>query len=245
MGLYHPECPRFVRDYLDSGVLASLIKTHGPEKPNARWSEYHGHKNLVLIAFCAMELGCTLPHGFLARLKSNYHRVGLCEVEREQIRRACDEYVDGKPYDFVSVGLVATACMIMNGDVQRPEPRPPGLESIPSEEATITTDEPTSKRRKLESKATTPAPVVDESDLIFPADTCANCGATQGHGTPDLQRCKGCKTTLYCFDGCQKWHWFRHRRHCKVDNEVEEPAKDESTDKDGNNLKEEVEKTTA
>lgn len=224
--------------------MAKLIKKHGPKKANSRWSEYQGHKDLVLIAYCAMELGCTMPPGFMERLKSNYHRVGLFGDEREQIRRACEEYVDGKPYEFVSLGLVETANMSMNGQTQRPEPRPPGLEPLPSQETAADAEKPAHKRRKVESKAV-PAPLVEEYCLYFPPDTCANCGATRGHGTPDLKRCKGCKNTLYCFEGCQKWHWFRHRRHCAVEEEDEESAEGESTDKNEESSKEEVEKTTA
>lgn len=191
-----------------------------------------------------MELGCTLPPGFQERLKSNYHRVGLWEDEREQMRRACDEYVDGKPYEFVSLGLLETANMRMDGEFQRPEPRPPGLEPLPPQEAGAADGQPAPKRLKVEPKAA-PAPIVEEFCLSFPPDTCANCGATQGHGTPDLKRCKGCKNTLYCFEGCQKWHWFRHRRHCAVEQEAEESAKGESTDKGGDAAKEEAEKATA
>lgn len=192
-----------------------------------------------------MELGCTLPPGFLPRLKSNYRRVGLLDEELEQVRRACEEYVDGKPYEFVSLGLFVTMLMTGEGGTQRPEPRPPGLEPIPSHEAATATEEPASKRRKVEPKPVAPAPVVEEYYLTFPAGTCANCGATQGHGTPDLKRCKGCKTTLYCFEGCQKWHWFRHRCHCKVDQKPEESAKNASTDEDEDASKEDVEETTA
>lgn len=191
-----------------------------------------------------MELGCTLPPGFLERLKSNYHRVGLYGDEIEQMRRACDEYVDGKPYEFVSLGLVETMMMSQNGHTQRPEPRPPGLEPLPSPEAAAADEQPAPKRRKVEPKAASALPV-EEYCLYFPPDTCANCGATGGHGTPDLKRCKGCKTTLYCFEGCQKWHWFRHRRHCAVEQEDEESAKSESIDKGGDVSKEETQKATA
>jgi hypothetical protein len=242
--LYHPRFPRLIRDYLNSGVLATLIKRHGPKNENSRWSEYRDHKDLVLIAYCAMELGCTFPPGFLARLKSNYHRVGLIGDEEEQIRRACDEYVEGKPYGFVSLGLVETAQMHMDGETQRPEPRPPGLEPITSVDAAITDEEPASKRRRMGDEAAAPTPIVEEYFLHFPAGTCANCGATEGHGSPDLKRCKGCKTTLYCFEGCQKWHWFRHRVHCIVNEEPNDCAKHESPDQGKDASKEAVKEVT-
>lgn len=239
--LHNPRFPRLVRDFLDSGVLANLIKHYGPKRSNSRWTE--NHKDLVLIAFCAMELGCTLPPGFLGRLKANYHRAGIFGDEREQIRRACDEYVDGKPYEFVSLGLVETAMMAMDGDSQRPEPRPPGLEPLPAQEINIDTTPPARKRRKTQYEPTS-TPIVEEYCLHFPADTCANCGATRGHETPDLKRCKGCKTTLYCFDGCQKWHWFRHRRHCTLAQKAEDSADGKSIANDAGDSKEESEEAT-
>lgn len=245
MGLYNPRFPRLIRDYLDPGVLASLIKSHGPNKANSRWSEYQDHKDLVLIAFCAMELGCTLPPGFLARLKANYRRVGLKGEELEQIRRGCEEYVDGKPFNFGSLGLLETANLSMDGETQRPEARPPGLEPIPAEETVTAAEEPVSKRRKVEPKAKTPVSIVEEFVLHFPTNTCANCGATRGHGTPELQRCKACKTTLYCFEGCQKWHWFRHRYDCKGVQMPEESDNHVSADEDGDASKEHVEAATA
>ncbi|KAH8782721.1 hypothetical protein F5883DRAFT_636998 [Diaporthe sp. PMI_573] len=153
-----------------------------------------------------MELGCTLPPGFLARLKSNYRHVCRFETEREQMRQACDD------------------------DTEEPETQPPGLEPIPPHETATNTEQPARKRRKVGKKAV-PVPIVEEYCLQFPPNTCANCGASQGHGTPDLKRCKGCKTTLYCFEGCQKWHRFHHRLKCEADQEAEESAKGESTDK--------------
>jgi len=205
---------------------------HGPEQEDSEWFDFFGHKNLALIAFCAMELGCTLPPGFLARLKSNYRHVCRFETEREQMRQACDEYVDGKPYHFVSVWLEAdkTGDSSTDSDVEEPETQPPGLEPIPPHETATNTEQPARMRRKVGKKAA-PAPIVEEYCLHFPPNTCANCGATRGHVTPDLKRCKGCKTTLYCFEGCQKWHGFHHRLQCEADQEAEGSAKGESTDK--------------
>ncbi|KAI3401530.1 hypothetical protein diail_10131, partial [Diaporthe ilicicola] len=242
----NPRFPRLVRDFLDSGVLAFLIDQYGRKRANSRWTE--SQHMLVLLAYCAMQLGCTLPRGFLRRLKSNYHRVGLYEGGNEQMRRACDEYIDGKPYEFTSVGLLDVANMSMHGDFQRPEPRPPGLEPIPAQETMSPLEESAHeesarKRRKVEPEVAS-TPVVEEFDFHFPADTCANCGATKGYGQPDLKRCKGCKTTLYCFEGCEKWHWFRHRRQCALDQKDEDSTEGKSADR-GEGLKDEPEQVTA
>lgn len=215
VGLYGPRFPHLIRDLLNSGLLSEIIQRYSPSK-RARWTESELY--LVLIAYCAMQLGCILPCGFVTKLKTNYRRVGLMDEGERQMRQACDEYVDGKPYEFASVGLIETMMMSSEGINDRPKPQAPGLQPINSGEPT--TDEPAPKRPKTESEAVHP-PIV-EFEFWFPPDKCANCGAAEGYCEPQLKRCKGCKDTLYCFEGCQNWHWFRHRRHCQ---EVQEQNK--------------------
>lgn len=183
--LPEPRFPRPVRDLLNSGLLAQLIETHDPKYRNKEWTD--DQSGLMLLAYCAMELGCKFPHGFLERLKSNYHRLNLWEGAQNQIRQACDEYVDGKPYSFLSLRLIRSKGESDPIGPKRLHYQPPGLESTP---------------------------ILEEHFLRFAPDTCANCGSTAGYKTPDLKRCAGCKTTLYCFEGCQKWHWIQHRFHC-------------------------------
>lgn len=223
-----------------------------PVKIRAAWTERQ--RELAVLAYCAMQLGCTLPPGFQARLMSKSTFIGLSFVGEYQIYKACEEYIDGKPFSFSSIDTRDTEKhtlrkkgISMDSDIgrhaQRPYSKPPGLESIPSEEPATADEQPPSKRRKVEAK-TDPAPIIEEHFLYFPSDTCANCGATRGHGTPDLKRCKGCKNALYCFEGCQRWHWPRHRHHCAVEHEDEE-HQGKSTDKIGDASKDAVDKTTA
>lgn len=225
-----------------------------PKNPKAAWTH---QRELAVITYCAMELGCTLPPGFQARLMSKSPLVGLSFVGEFQIYKACEDYIDGKPFSFSSIDTRDTEQhtlkkkgISMDSDLgrytQRPHHKPPGLDSIPSEEPGATDEQPPSKRRKVESKTDPepePEPDIEEYYLSFPPNTCANCGATQGHGTPDLKRCKGCKNTLYCFEGCQRWHWPRH--HCTVEQGDEQSAQGQSTDKNGDASVEEAEKTTA
>lgn len=167
-----------------------------------------------------MELGCTLPPGFQGLLKEKCCGVGLSPIGHNQMYRACEQYIDGKPFSFSSLDTrhieqaeLRERGMSMQGPIglhaQRRLPIPPGLEPLPSQEAAAATGQPAHERREVEAEASPPLPV--EEDLRrFPPNTCANCGATRGHGTPDLRRCKGCKITLYCFEGCQRWHLNKH-----------------------------------
>lgn len=215
--LYPCRFPRLVRDYLDSGVLADLITKHIPKKKGDGWIE------LIVLAYCAMELGCTLPPGFRDLLKGCWNP-DLSPVSHYQIYRACLEYVDGKPFSFSSLDTrfiqqttMRDLGISMDSDLgrraQRPPPTPPGLDPLPYEEAAAATEQPVLESVEVEAEASPPLPV-EEYRLRFPIDTCANCGATRGYGFPELRRCRGCKITLYCFDGCQRWHFERHQREC-------------------------------
>lgn len=184
--LPNPRFPRLVRDLLNNGLLVALLEEHYPENLEREWDFLDN--GVVAFACSAMELGCTLPRRFLELVKTNYHRLKLEGEAQNQIRQACDEYVNGKPYNFQSLRLIRTNGE-SGGSTRRLGHEPPGLEP--------------------ES-----APILEEHFLRFAPDTCANCGSTAGYKTPGLKRCAGCKTTLYCFEGCQKWHWIRHRLYC-------------------------------
>ncbi|KAG8627508.1 hypothetical protein KVT40_004991 [Elsinoe batatas] len=53
-----------------------------------------------------MELGCTLPDGFLADLEHNYLKFYIMAGAKEQIKKACKGYVNGKPYPFETLGVL-------------------------------------------------------------------------------------------------------------------------------------------
>lgn len=222
--------PCFIRAHLDSGVLAALIKKHTPETRREAWTEKH--KKVALLAYCAMELGCKLPPGFQSLLKVKCFDLDLPVVGYHQLYRACDEYIDGKPFSFSSLdtrrieedALKEETTEIQNLLAEKPPrrpPIPPGLEPLPSQEAAAATEQPSLKRRIVEGEASLLFPFA-EWFLRFPSDTCANCGSDRGHGTPELRRCRGCKTTLYCFEGCQRWHLSRGRHKCEVEQDDED-----------------------
>lgn len=227
--------PRLVRDYLDSGVLVDLIKKHIPKKKSDEWT------GLIVITYCAMELGCTLPPGFRDLLKKECWGPHLSAVGHHQIYRACEEYVDGKPFSFSSLDTRTIARITLREKgismdsklgrhTQRPPPTPPGLEPIPSQEAVAATDEPVYESIEVDDEFSPPLPV-EQYHFDFPIDTCANCGATRGYGTPELRRCKRCRITLYCFEGCQRWHLNRHKLECgysEDDEDEEESVSEES-----------------
>ncbi|KAI7779389.1 hypothetical protein LA080_000868 [Diaporthe eres] len=234
---HHHRFPRLIRDYLDSGVLADLIKKHSPKRHSDEWTE------LAMLIYCAMELGCTLPPGFKDFLKTKCWGSGLDPVGSCQIYGACEQYIDGKPFSFISLDtrLVEESMLPEMGirmdstiakHVRRRRPIPAGLEPLPAQQAAVATEQPAHESRKVEAEASPPPPV-EEYFLHFPPDTCANCGADRGYGTPELRRCKGCKTTLYCFEGCQRWHLSCGRHKCELkqdDKDGREPAQGESID---------------
>ena len=46
-------------------------------------------------------------------------------------------------------------------------------------------------------------------------DCCAKCGK-EGRGVISLKACKSCKLVKYCNVNCQKNHWPRHKKECKL-----------------------------
>ncbi|CAH1797891.1 unnamed protein product, partial [Owenia fusiformis] len=44
-----------------------------------------------------------------------------------------------------------------------------------------------------------------------PLEICANC-----HSKGDMQKCSKCRKTQYCGKACQKQHWNKHKRICKI-----------------------------
>ena len=45
---------------------------------------------------------------------------------------------------------------------------------------------------------------------------CADCGGEEGGGVISLKACKSCKLVKYCNVNCQKNHWPKHKKECKL-----------------------------
>lgn len=204
VSLYNPRFPTAVCRFLEDGVLEAFYELHSPVPATLPWTD-QGQYGLVLVGYCAMQLGCVLPRGFLASLKANLHvfRDTLFPAGMEQMRKACEDYIDGKPFDFPSFDDVEN---LMAQVVSASDPETPGLETVPPGSSTASA----SSGQQADASF-----CVVEYCFWFPPGTCANCGSPRGFGNLALKRCKGCKDTLYCFEGCQKWHWSRHKRHCE------------------------------
>ena len=45
---------------------------------------------------------------------------------------------------------------------------------------------------------------------------CAECGSEVGEGVISLKACKSCMVVKYCNANCQKNHWPKHKKECKL-----------------------------
>ena len=45
---------------------------------------------------------------------------------------------------------------------------------------------------------------------------CAECGSEEGSGVISLKTCKACMVVSYCNPTCQKNHWSKHKKECKL-----------------------------
>lgn len=107
--------PEIVRNYLDSGPLDEFIKSHEDkilaDLPPGRYN-FSPSYFCVLIAACAMTLGCRLPASFLSLLRKVHPEAELLPGGFLQMQKALfgpDPYQNGVPYDFASKNLLETA----------------------------------------------------------------------------------------------------------------------------------------
>ncbi|KAF4554404.1 Hypothetical protein D9617_4g001580 [Elsinoe fawcettii] len=220
VSLFCPRFPTLVRDYLNL-MLDDFINDNLPQaRPGVhhpRWT--HAQHDLFILVPCAMILGCHLPEGFLDVFKRGNKRYKDDPgMPFQSIEKACGEYINGKPYRFKHVWI----------DDDAYEGFPPELEPLPSVvDTTSTGDEPARKRTKTDAEMEIR---IVEHDFWFPPDACANCGTTEGHKEASMQRCSGCKEVVYCFKGCQTWHWPTHSWKCR---KVQQGAEEKAADVDG------------
>ncbi|KAG8622911.1 hypothetical protein KVT40_009228 [Elsinoe batatas] len=215
--LFHPRFPKLVREWLDAGNLASIIKDLSPKKMNGHggnvsWSSEQ--LTLSLVTVCAMQLGCTFPAGYLEVFGYQCEHTWSFACGIHQMQQAASNYINGKPYHFININEIS----LEDDMAVRFDPDLPALEDIP---------EPAYKPKKVKMEHTEKV-VVEEYCFTFPPETCENCGSTKGHPGGDLRRCSACHESRYCFVGCQKWHWWTHRKTCAktVEKITGKPAKE-------------------
>lgn len=194
--IHNPSDPDTVRAHLEkTGALERVIDKYVAAFRAAKSIEarYGPEYKLVLLAACAMQLGCKLPPDFKKLVKKLYPYVGLMDEGCKQ-KDALDRYEDGDPFDLGSKGLVETMDdLAHNDDVDSGSngwtgANVPGMGSL---------------------FAKSPAPSVHSDDI------CATCGSKADDGKT-LLVCSKCKKTKYCDKDCQKIHWGIHKRRCKA-----------------------------
>ncbi|KAF4552685.1 Hypothetical protein D9617_9g024740 [Elsinoe fawcettii] len=207
--LYCPRFPIIVREHLDAGALAHVIKKYSPSGSRRTWT--NKQYCLILISACAMELGCTFPPGFINELKQNISNIDMMPEARNQITRACNEYIGGKPYDMRVPSAIDFDNEDAHGNAATVPIKLPSLEIIPS------ANEQDSETAANNNEGNTAAANdrIIETRFWFPPGTCANCGADKAPDGSDLKHCGDCKSTLYCTAICQTSHYSLHsQRDC-------------------------------
>lgn len=196
--LHWPKYPALVREHLDAGALAKAIKRYSPPGNRRRpWTDRQ--YSLILIAGCAMELGCTFPPGFINDLRSNYQRIELFPEAAKEIEVACNEYINGKPYCLGTSQSDETGKW-RNDD--RPQASQPELEAVPAKDKFKPSDGAENDPRIIPYR------------FWFPPGTCRNCGAEKGPNGTELMRCSDCHQALFCCSGCLRWGYLSHSKDC-------------------------------
>jgi hypothetical protein len=207
--LYCSSDPDFVRQHLDSGVLAKMIKEKEAkfyEPPEMFRDPVYLY---VLLGACAMTLGCQLPDPYMAMLKKVYTEGGLMPDALKQMRKALfgpEGYKNGVLYDFESKGLLETANS-MDDVPQSKQSRgyigmnvmsPGGFSNTGMGDSSTSV-----VIQELRAKHDKP-------------NACGGCGKERTADGESLLRCARCKDRNYCGVACQKQHWKVHKKVCDL-----------------------------
>ena len=59
----------------------------------------------------------------------------------------------------------------------------------------------------------------EKGPIKLPLSTCANCGGTRAAVKagmiPNLKKCAGCESVVFCSAACQKAAWKSHKKVCR------------------------------
>lgn len=205
LSIYADHCSdvTMVRDHLDSGALLTLIeqKRAAMNDKTDKFTASYALYDFVLLAACAMTLGCNLPTDYRAELAAKYRKSGLMRDSVVQMQLALSDghkrYKDGELYDFSSKTI---------------------------EQAADSTDAKPDNGRGF-VMLNVPAPfgfwprggTAAEARLPdYPNGVCGGCGSEErGDGLP-LLACGGCKVRKYCGRVCQAAHYAQHKVVCKA-----------------------------
>ncbi|KAF3005059.1 hypothetical protein E8E13_009459 [Curvularia kusanoi] len=210
--------PEIVRDHLDSGALAELIKVKEakmmaiPDGSMDQKMEFMFRDpcyEYVLLGACAMSLGCQLPRSFLDMLKLVYTEFSRMPDARKQMHKALfgpDGFKNGEPYDFESMSLVETANAKHVDDGGSSGRGFVGLNVMP----------PGGLLSTGVGDSTESAILKELRNKFHNPNVCARCSADHAKGGGELLQCARCKDRKYCSSACQKQHWkMIHKKLCK------------------------------
>lgn len=205
--LYSPSDPEFVRKHLESGILIQLFEKYEAKLFTDDLELFrHPGNILILLAACAMQLGCTIPDKHHKILQKIYMCAELAAEGVEQMKAALigpTRFQNGQPYRFNSPGLVETA------NLQPATPNAIGVCGLNVHgPGTLFFRPPKgSKMGLMEAKA-------DFKKQQCGEDVCGGCGAKETPDGNQLLSCGACKTRKYCSKECQKKQWKVHKGDC-------------------------------
>lgn len=210
--------PDVVREHLDSGALANLVKVKEARMMKVPDGSINQRLECMfrdpcyeyaLLGACAMSLGCQLPESFLDMLKIICNECSVMSKSLKQMRKALfgpGGFKNGEPYDFESKDLLQTAnATLQDNDDDSDSLEYDGLGGMPPVSLLSTVGGISAKSaifKELRSKFHNP-------------NVCAACSNSQGKDGGELLQCARCKDRKYCSTACQKEHWKVHKKLCK------------------------------
>ena len=196
------------RQHLDSGVLAKMLAGSQKKLKDSYSGEYDSDGyNFILLGACGMSLGCQLSKSTVSLMKKHYNTVGLMRDAKQQVERALDAdtgYVNGKPWDFGSLGLKET---LERKKFAAKEDRVNDSHiniQEPGADAPVAPEDGSLKLREQMVMLN----IKEENK--YGREECGQCGAKEVSESGKLVQCSKCKMRRYCSAKCAKEHWKYH-----------------------------------